>query len=88
MFSLLPEHFLKQFEGEMLIIAQPTTPLQMFCKYQINSKVIFKSTIIPEDNISGGSRGMNGSTVKYFLINTEYEFKRYNIIRKLITLIL
>ena len=82
MFSLLPGHFSETI-WRRNVGHNPTHN-----SLQINSKVIFKSTIIPEDNISGGSPGMNGSTVKYFLINTEYKLKRYNIILKLITLIL
>ena len=31
----------KTFEGEILIQIQITTPLQIFCKLKINSKVIF-----------------------------------------------
>ena len=46
----------KIFEGGMLIRILPTTPLQIFCKIILNSQVIVKSIIGPDDNFSRNSR--------------------------------
>ena len=43
-------HFRKLFEGEMLIRIQSISPLQIFNEFAINSGVIFKSILDP-DNI-------------------------------------
>ena len=40
----------KIFEGEMLFRTSQTTLLQMFYKIFLNSKVIIKSIIDPDDN--------------------------------------
>ena len=41
----------KLFEGEILIRLQPTTPLQIFCKIIIDSKVIVKKVQVPDVNL-------------------------------------
>ena len=50
----------KIFEGEMLIRTLPTTLLQIFCKIILNSKVIVKSIIDPDDNSWMNSLSFNG----------------------------
>ena len=40
----------KYFEGGMLIRTLPATFLQIFCKIILNSKVIVKNIIDPDDN--------------------------------------
>ena len=43
------EHFLKIFEGEMLIRSHTTTLLQIFCELLLYSQVIFKSMEVADD---------------------------------------
>ena len=43
----------KNFEGEMLIRTVPTTVLQIYYKITLNSKVIIKSIIDPDDCFKG-----------------------------------
>ena len=42
----------------------PTTLLQTFCKIILNSKVIIKSIIDPDDNFSRNSRDLLGWTYR------------------------
>ena len=47
----------------MLIELQPTTLLQIFCDFMINSKVIFKSIKVPDDFCQGGLQAYVGLTI-------------------------
>ena len=55
--------FQKIFDEEILIKLLPTTPLQIFCEFMLYSKVIYKSIMGPDDNLSKSSPGMNGLTL-------------------------
>ena len=44
----------------MLIKTQTTIPLEIFCEFQLNSKVIFKNTKIPYVNIQGDIQAWMG----------------------------
>ena len=50
----------KIFEGEILFRCQPTHLFQLFCKNIINSKVIFKSIIGPDDTRKGDHHSLMG----------------------------
>ena len=44
----------KTFEGVLLFRTHPTIPLQIFCEFMINSKVISKSIIGADGTCQGG----------------------------------
>ena len=54
--SLSKAIFRKIFEGELFIQTPSTTLLQIFYKFMLHSKVIFKSMIGPDNN----DQGING----------------------------
>ena len=54
------KHLIKIFIGEMLIRTLPTSLLQIFCKIILNSKVIVKSIIDPDDNFCNNGLMVNG----------------------------
>ena len=51
---------MKIFEEGMFLKTFSTTLLQIFCKISINSKVIIKSIIDPDDNCWRNSLSING----------------------------
>ena len=51
--SLDPKHLLIDLLVEMLIRTPPTTLLQIFCEFMLNSKVILKSILDPDDTCLG-----------------------------------
>ena len=57
--SYLQKHFLKTFEGEMLIRCQATIPLQLFCERSLYTQVIFKGMRVADDTfVSTDDRDM------------------------------
>ena len=64
----------KIFEGEMLIRTLSTTLLQIFCKIILNSEVIVKSIIDPDDNFLRNSfRSINGLTLRNLDLGINYK---------------
>ena len=53
-------HSKKIFEGEMLIRPLPTALLQISCKISLNSKVIVKNTIDPDNHFLRNSKALMG----------------------------
>ena len=53
-------HSKKTFDGEMLIRTLTTTLLQISCKNFLNSKVIVKNIIDPDNHFLGNSKALMG----------------------------
>ena len=58
--SCKQKHSFENFVREMLIRTLSTNLLQIFCEIFLNSKVIVKSIIDPDDNFYGNSVSING----------------------------
>ena len=58
--SCKQKHSLENFVRELLIRTLSTNLLQIFCEIFLNSKVIIKSIIYPDNNFYGNSLSING----------------------------
>ena len=48
----------------MVTGTKPRTLLQIFCEFTLNSKIMFKNFVVPDDTCSKRSPGMNGLKVQ------------------------
>ena len=69
-------NFLKIFEGEMLIKTQPTSFLQIFCEFLLNSKNVSINILGPDDSRQGDHQALTLSMLRLLLSKAWY-CKRY-----------
>ena len=56
----------KIFEEEILMGTFPTTLLQIFCEIILNSHIIVKSVLDPDDNFTRSIYGLTGTSREQF----------------------
>ena len=75
------------FQGGMLIRTLPTTLLQIFCKIILNSQVIIKSIIDPDNNLVE-LLSINGSIKVYNVVSDFIYLDKSSILLNHLTLML